>query len=154
MSTSQPSPILIRTVSSPSFSSFPRSGTLISPSANCRITGCPIQVLNPLSILDPSELQPDGNKNRAQRRGLQWYREGTGLVRTYCSTLFREILSVSIEVHPYCFCRTCGPLAEQGELVILPSCRYMIIRSGNPCQGGPQPVARAYGWPSAEVAHA
>src|ERR1700687_3639276 len=84
MSTSQPSPILIRTVSSPSFSSFPRSGTLISPSATCRITECPIQVLNALSILDPSAHQPDGNENRAPRRSSQWYREGTGLVRRYC----------------------------------------------------------------------
>src|SRR5437660_2867731 len=51
MSTSQPSPIRMRTVSLPSFSSFPRSGTLISPSATWRTTGWPIHALNALSIL-------------------------------------------------------------------------------------------------------
>src|SRR5207247_1295688 len=47
----QPSAIRIRTVSPPSFSSLPRSGTIISPSATWRTTGWPIHALNALSIL-------------------------------------------------------------------------------------------------------
>src|SRR5216683_5369248 len=78
----------IRTVSSPSFSSFPRNGTLMSPRATCRITGCPTQALNALSILvGPLTNQPDGRENRAAHRRSQWYREGTRLVSSYCSEL-------------------------------------------------------------------
>src|SRR5580700_4157342 len=92
MSTSQPSPILIRTVSAPSFSSFPRSGTLISPRATCRTTGWPIQLLNALSMLEsPSVLQRDGYENRARQRSPQWYREGTELVRRYCLAFLHTI---------------------------------------------------------------
>src|SRR5713101_3189836 len=103
MSTSHPSPIRIRTVSPPSFSSLPRRGTLMSPSATCRTTGCPIHVLNALSMLAPSVLHPDERENRARLRIQQWYREGTGLVRRYCLAFLGCFYPISDEVHPYCF---------------------------------------------------
>src|SRR6266852_2693228 len=81
----------IRTVSSPSFSSFPRNGTLMSPRATCRITGCPTQALNALSILvGPLTNQPDGRENGAAHRRSQWYREGIGVVSWYCLGSRRE----------------------------------------------------------------
>src|SRR5271157_4549638 len=59
MSTSQPSPTLIRTVSRFSFSSLPRRGTLMSPSSTCRTTACPSQFVYPVFIKFPPELGLD-----------------------------------------------------------------------------------------------
>src|ERR1700730_972908 len=84
MSTSQPPPILILTVSPPSFRSLPRSGTLMSPSATCRTTGSPIHPVYALSIPLPRGFDPDVGENRAALCGRQWYSEGRTLVRTYC----------------------------------------------------------------------
>src|SRR3979490_2274081 len=64
MSTSHSSPMRILKVSPPSFKSLPRSGTLISPSATCRTTGCPIHVANTLGIPPPCGL------SRRQRESL------------------------------------------------------------------------------------
>src|SRR5208282_5322056 len=59
MSTSQPSPIRIRTVSRFSFNSLPRRGTLISPNSTCRITARPSQFAYPVFIKFPPELGLD-----------------------------------------------------------------------------------------------
>src|SRR5438874_8838033 len=88
MSTSHPSPILMRKVSPLSFRSLPRSGTLMSPKATCRITGSPIHGANALSMPPPRlDLQPDERENRREHCGRQWYSEGSGVGERYCREL-------------------------------------------------------------------
>src|SRR5260370_14468297 len=94
MSTSQPSPMRIRTVSSPSFSSFPRSGTLMSPSATCRTTGCPTQTLNALSIIGP--LGERASRERESRGMLKVTMVQRGY-RTSKFVLFRLATEIQVK---------------------------------------------------------
>src|SRR5271169_804680 len=104
MSTSQPSPILIRTVSRFSFNSLPRRGTLISPSSTCRITARPSQFAYPVFIKFPPELGLDFVSRRLDSRRLgcpamvqRGYRRSISVlpsVSFFCSfKIFRRVLS-------------------------------------------------------------
>src|ERR1700730_13640959 len=67
MSTSQPSPMRMRIVSLPFFSSVPRSGTLISPSATCKSTDCPTHALYAFSMPLP-QCCPTNRESRSAQK--------------------------------------------------------------------------------------
>src|SRR5580704_11958858 len=115
MSTSQPSPILIRTVSLPSFSSVPRSGTLMSPRATCSTTGCPTHSAYALSIPPPADVQAllTGTESLSEHFPTMVQRGyyPSKLVLPLFSR--KNLCRFDTEVRTYCFFGTRGPLGNK-----------------------------------------
>src|SRR6267154_2596513 len=109
MSTSHSSPMRILKVSPPSFKSLPRSGTLISPSATCRTTGCPIHVANTLGIPPPCGLSRRQRESRFGLPGPMVQREQGGSKKVLEKQFPHFLRASQSEVHRYCFFGTCDP---------------------------------------------
>src|SRR3984893_11209216 len=106
MSTSQPSPMRIRTVSLPSFNSVPRRGTLISPNATCSSTDCPTHASYAFSMPLPRCCPTHRESRSAQKPTMVQVGHATS----------KKVLSAESFQFPNFFPRRVPPYCSSGTL--------------------------------------